>query len=483
VLFNSITFAVFLPIVTILYWFIFNKSLRFQNLLLLVASYVFYGWWDWRFLSLIFISSLSDFIIGHLMDKKSDKLIRKLLIWSSLLLNLGLLAFFKYFNFFVDSAIELGQKLGLQLHESTLNIILPVGISFYTFQTLSYTIDIYRKKIKPTSDIISFFAFVSFFPQLVAGPIERASHLLPQFQKPRVFDLAGAKDGLRQILWGLIKKVVIADTIGIQVNQIFDSASFTSTPGITLIVGSVLFTFQIYCDFSGYSDIAIGTARLFGFDLMRNFAYPFFSRNIGELWQRWHISLTTWFRDYVFIPLGGNRVSQSRLIINIMITFTISGLWHGANWTFIFWGALNGLFYLPVLLLKNKGKFNSIVAVKSIFPNIKELFQIILTFTLFSLTMIFFRSKNIESSFDYIHSLISNINMNFIIILQWLQDKSIIMIIILVIVEWLQRRKSHALEVHSYPVIFRWIIYIISMAIFIYFGEFGGKQQFIYFQF
>ncbi len=318
-LFNSQIFAIFLPLVFILYRFAFNRNLRLPNLFLLVASYTFYGWWDWRFLSLIFISSLSDYIIGILLNRNSRRANRRILLWISLGLNLGILGFFKYFNFFVDSFINLANKIGVHLNESTLNIILPVGISFYTFQTLSYTIDIYRKRIEPTKDIISFFAFVSFFPQLVAGPIERASNLLPQFQKPRVFNVDIAKDGLRQILWGLIKKVVIADTIGVNVNEIFDAASYSSTSGITLIVGSLLFTFQIYCDFSGYSDIAIGTAKLLGFRLMRNFAYPFFSRNIGELWHRWHISLSTWFRDYVFIPMGGSRVTTIKYLRNIIL--------------------------------------------------------------------------------------------------------------------------------------------------------------------
>ena len=482
-LFNSFTFAVFVPVVFFVYWFVFSKNLRLQNFFLLVVSYVFYGWWDWRFLSLIFVSSLSDFLIGIWLHKISDDKKRKLLLWLSLILNLGLLVFFKYYNFFVDSFIEAAAKIGVHLHESTLNIILPVGISFYTFQTLSYTIDIYRRKLNPTNDIISFFAFVSFFPQLVAGPIERASQLLPQFEKPRIFDSEKAKDGLRQILWGLIKKVVVADTLAIQVDQIFNVTSYSSTPGITLILGAVFFSFQVYCDFSGYSDIAIGTARLFGFSLMRNFAFPFFSRSIAEFWQRWHISLSTWFRDYVFIPLGGSRVSKWNQVRNIMVTFGISGLWHGANWTYIFFGLLNGLYYLPYILTKSKGKHSEIVAAHKLLPNLKELSQMIIIFSLFTFSIIFFRSSSIERSYSFIFNMFNNFNMNPDILLQWLQSESMILIFFLIGVEWLQRKKQHALEIENVPNFFRWSIYAASFAVFIYFGQFESTQQFIYFQF
>lgn len=482
-IFNSITFAIFLPIVFLLYWYVFNKSLRLQNALLLVASYVFYGWWDWRFLSLIFISSISDYSIGLLLGKAENQKQRKLLLWSSLLINLGLLGFFKYYNFFVDSLIVSAAEIGVHLHESSLNIILPIGISFYTFQTLSYTIDIYRNKLKPTRDIISFFAFVSFFPQLVAGPIERASRLLPQFEKPRVFNNEKAKDGLRQILTGLIKKVVIADTLAIQVDLIFNSSSYETTPGITLVFGSILFVFQIYGDFSGYSDIAIGTARLFGFDLMRNFAYPFFSRNIGEFWQRWHISLSTWFRDYVFIPLGGSRVSKWKQVRIIIITFTISGFWHGAAWTFVVWGLLNGLYYLPLMLKKGKGKYPNIVAYNKNLPTLKELLQIIITFSLFSFSMIFFRSNNINSAINYISNMFVNIGLKTDVIFNLLLSPSAIMISILVIIEWIQRRKQYALQIDQYPSFFRWPAYFASLVIFVYYGQFASSQQFIYFQF
>ena len=347
-LFNSFTFVIFLPTVFLLYWFVFNKNLKLQNFFLLIVSYIFYGWWDWRFLSLIFISSMVDYIVGLSIYKTDDSSKRKRLLLISMFVNLGFLGFFKYYNFFADSLIDLFSNFSISLHPRTLNIILPVGISFYTFQTMSYTLDIYRKKMEPTNDIIAFFAFVSFFPQLVAGPIERAKNLLPQFMKKRKFDYETATDGLRQILWGLLKKIIIADSCAHVVDYIFANYQFYN--GSVLLMGVIFFAFQIYGDFSGYSDIAIGSAKLFGFDLMRNFAYPYFSRNIAEFWRRWHISLSTWFRDYVYIPLGGSYVNKWKRIRNIIITFTVSGFWHGANWTFIFWGFLNGIYYIPIII-------------------------------------------------------------------------------------------------------------------------------------
>ncbi|NOR87486.1 MAG: MBOAT family protein [Bacteroidales bacterium] len=482
-LFNSFTFAIFLPIVFLLYWFVFNRHIKVHNLLLLISSYVFYGWWDWRFLSLIFISSVSDFILGRMIFLSHEKAWRKLYLVLSLLINISLLGFFKYYNFFIDSLIIATEQIGFPININTLNIILPVGISFYTFQTLSYSIDIYRKKITPTKDIIAFFAFVSFFPQLVAGPIERASNLLPQFLSKRGFDLKKAKDGLRQILWGLLKKVVIADTLAIQVDQIFNTDQYSTLPGITLIIGSALFAFQLYCDFSGYSDIAIGTARLFGFSLKRNFAFPFFSRNIGELWQRWHISLSTWFRDYIFIPLGGNRGSKWKQVRNIMMTFVLSGFWHGANWTYIIWGALHGLYYVPLIFKKRKVKYTEIVAFERILPTRLELLQMLFTFSLFVFSMIFFRAASISKAFDFIQNIYVNISFKAEIFFEWMQSESIILIGLLILVEWIQRRKEHSLQIENLPIIFRWVIYVVSIGVFIYFGQFGKQQQFIYFQF
>jgi D-alanyl-lipoteichoic acid acyltransferase DltB (MBOAT superfamily) len=482
-LFNSLTFALFLPVVFLLYWFVFNRNLKWQNFFLLVASYVFYGWWDWRFLSLIFISSASDFILGKLIFASDNEKKRKLYLALSLVVNLGLLGFFKYFNFFVDSFVDAASRIGYQPDISTLQIILPVGISFYTFQTLSYTIDIFRKKTDPTHDVIAFFAFVSFFPQLVAGPIERASRLLPQFMKKRQFNLESAKDGLRQILWGLIKKVVVADTLAIQVQHIFDQPQYNHATGLILIYGAVLFTFQIYCDFSGYSDIAIGTARLFGFSLMRNFAFPFFSRNIGEFWQRWHISLSTWFRDYVYIPLGGSRVSKWKQVRNIFLTYVLSGLWHGANWTFIIWGALHAFYYLPLMLFKGKGKHTRIVAENRILPTIGDFAKMAFTFFMFSFSLIFFRSETLRRALSYLKNMAINFEVNVDAILNLFITTNSLMIFVLIIVEWIQRRRAHTLQIENIPAFPRWVIYAAALAIFIYYGQFGNQQQFIYFQF
>ncbi|GGZ53541.1 O-acyltransferase [Mesonia mobilis] len=378
-LFNSLDFAIFLPIVFALYWLL-QKQLKLQNLLIAIASYIFYGMWDWRFLFLILFSTIVDYTMGILIERENQQTKRKLFLWVSILVNLGFLGYFKYSNFFLENFVGAFQFFGQDLNFRGLDIVLPVGISFYTFQTLSYTIDVYRKKLAPTKDFIAFTAFVSFFPQLVAGPIERATHLLPQFYKKRQFDYDLAVNGMRQILWGLFKKVVIADNCAQFVNQIFNN--YEDYSGSTLVLGAVFFTFQIYGDFSGYSDIAIGTSRLFGFDLMRNFAYPYFSRDIAEFWRRWHISLSTWFRDYLYIPLGGSRGGMWMKVRNTFIIFLVSGFWHGANWTFIVWGGLNALYFLPLLLRGNNRNHLEVVAYDRWFPSFKELFQIGITFIL-----------------------------------------------------------------------------------------------------
>jgi D-alanyl-lipoteichoic acid acyltransferase DltB (MBOAT superfamily) len=479
-LFNSISFAIFLPLVFILYWFVFNKKIGHQNFLILITSYVFYGWWDYRFLCLIFISSIADYFIGLFLYKSSKANIRKLLLSLSLLINLGFLGFFKYYNFFMDSFVEAFQSLGYQMNARSLSIILPVGISFYTFQTLSYSIDIYRKKLRPTKNIVAFFAFVSFFPQLVAGPIERASQLLPQFKIRRYFSLQKSVDGLRQILWGLFKKIVIADTCATYANEIFSNYSHLN--GSVLLLGVLFFSFQIYGDFSGYSDIAIGTARLFGFDLMRNFNLPYFSRNIGEFWRRWHISLSTWFRDYVYIPLGGSRARKHKQIFNILTTFTISGFWHGANWTFIAWGFLNGLYYIPSILfgnIKNEKKLtNNIVAIDRLLPNFKELLQITITFLLTLLAWVFFRAESIPHAFSYLNNLFSS---SFFTLPNKSYLGGLILILGFVVIEWIQRRKQHGLEFSKLHFVGRWAIYYVLIFFIIY--TFQGNSQFIYFQF
>ncbi len=477
-LFNSLDFAIFLPVVFLIYWFVVNRKLKLQNAFLLVASYFFYGWWDWRFLSLIFFSSLVDYSVGLAMAKQQIKNKRRLLLAVSIIVNIGFLGFFKYYNFFVESFIDAFSLMGASIKPGLLNIVLPVGISFYTFQTLSYTIDIYRKKLEPTRDIIAFFAFVSFFPQLVAGPIERATNLLPQFKMKRTFDIAKASDGMRQILWGLFKKIVIADNCAFYVNDIF--ANYQDYSGSTLVLGAFFFALQIYGDFSGYSDIAIGTARLFGINLKRNFAYPYFSRDIAEFWRRWHISLTSWFRDYLYIPLGGSRGSKLNVVRNIFIIFIVSGFWHGANWTFLAWGFLHALYFLPLILLNVNRKNLDVCAVNSYLPNIRELINILITFTLVTFAWIFFRAESISHAFDYIAGIFNSSILN---TPEKFQLNIFILILVLLIVEWIQRRKQHGLEINEYkiPLLIRWLIYYTVIALIVIYN--GEQQDFIYFQF
>ena len=481
-LFNSIDFAIFLPIVFILYWFVTNKNLKLQNLLIVVASYIFYGWWDWRFLSLIVFSTTVDFVVGQRLKNEENVLARKLLLWTSILVNLGFLGFFKYYNFFIENFISAFSFFGTKINANTLNIILPVGISFYTFQTLSYTIDVYKRKIDATSDFIAFSAFVSFFPQLVAGPIERATNLLPQFFRKRSFDYDNALHGLTQIAWGLFKKVVIADSCAFIANQIFDN--YSSYSGSTLLLGAVFFAFQIYGDFSGYSDIAIGTARLFGFNLIRNFNYPYFSRDIAEFWRRWHISLNTWFRDYVYIPLGGSRGSDWIKVRNVFIIFIISGLWHGANWTFLTWGLLNACFFLPLMLAKSNRKNLDIVAQGKLLPSIKEAFQIGITFGLTVFAWIFFRAENISMAFEYISTILSPSLISKPYVFGVGLAKAFlttIFIIVMLGIEWFGREKDTPVYFNQQAKWVRWgMLFFIAIAIFL----FGEKQQdFIYFQF
>lgn len=481
-LFNSLDFAIFLPIVFILYWFVFNKSLKMQNFLIVVSSYVFYGWWDWKFLSLILFSSLIDYFIGIGLLKQENLTTRKALLWTSIIVNLGFLGFFKYYNFFLDNFVAAFSFFGKEIEANSLNIILPVGISFYTFQTMSYSIDVYKRKLKPTKDFIAFSAFVSFFPQLVAGPIERATHLLPQFYLNRKFDYAAAVDGMRQILWGLFKKIVIADNCAEYANLIFNNSADYS--GSTLVFGALFFTFQIYGDFSGYSDIAIGTSRLFGFDLMRNFAFPYFSRDIAEFWRRWHISLSTWFRDYVYIPLGGSQGSIWLKVRNTFVIFILSGFWHGANWTFIAWGALNAIYFLPLLLTKNNRKNIDQIAGDSLFPSFKEMISMLLTFGLTVFAWIIFRAENLNHAINYISEILSP-SIFSIPKFEKMQNGilTLIFIGIFLLIEWIGRNDQYAIA----KIGLKWkspLRYLIYYAIIISILWFGGKeQQFIYFQF
>ena len=486
-LFNSIDFAVFLPIIFILYWFATNKNIKRQNLLIVLASYVFYGWWDWRFLSLIIFSTIIDYSIGILLSKEERKFQRKFLLWISISVNLGFLGFFKYYNFFLENFISVFSFFGVGINANSLNIILPVGISFYTFQTMSYTIDIYNRKLKPTKDFIAFSAFVSFFPQLVAGPIERATNLLPQFYKKRKFDYSNTVDGMRQILWGLFKKIVIADNCAQFANDIFNNSS--DYGGSTLVLGAIFFTFQIYGDFSGYSDIAIGTSRLFGFNLKKNFASPYFSRDIAEFWRRWHISLSTWFRDYLYIPLGGSRGGTWMKVRNTFIIFIVSGFWHGANWTFIVWGALNAIYFLPILLTNSNRRNLDTVAKGKLLPSFKEFYSIVLTFGLTVIAWVFFRAENITHALNYLTSLFvglfsfENFSQTYLYLYK-VGYPLIIIFLSFIFIEWHGREHKYAIEYFSLKQkrVFRWFFYsiiIFLIGIFIQTNE----SPFIYFQF
>lgn len=474
-LFNSIEFAIFLPIVFAIYWLL-KESVRNQNLFLIGASYLFYGWWDARFLGLIILSCTVDFVVARALERQKLPKIRKLLLFVSLATNIGILGFFKYYNFFAESLSDAFTLFGMSIEPNRLNLVLPVGISFYTFQTLSYTIDVYRKKIKANSSPVEFFAYVSFFPQLVAGPIERASTLLPQFTKSRSFNRQTAVDGIRQILWGLFKKMVVADMCASYVDLIFEQPEAHNTA--TLVLGATLFAFQIYGDFSGYSDIAIGTARLFGFNLMQNFAFPYFSTSIAEFWRRWHISLNTWFRDYVYIPLGGSRGGKLNMARNTVLVFLISGFWHGANWTFIIWGALNAAFFLPLQFANSiKGHSKSTIAVKS---KLRKSIGIFTTFSLITFSWIFFRATSFDHAIDYICALLENSTKT--PVASWPKATSV-MIIFMLILEWLGRRDLHALQTfaldRSRPL--RWMFYYALVLMILYFKSPG--KEFIYFQF
>lgn len=486
-LFNSIDFAIFLPILFILYWFVFKNKLKSQNLLIVIASYIFYGWWSKKFLVLILFSTVIDYSIGVFLKNEESLKRRKILLWISIIVNLGLLFFFKYYNFFLDNFVEAFSFLGVKINGSHLNIVLPVGISFYTFQTMSYTIDVYKRKLEPTSDFIAFTAFVSFFPQLVAGPIERATHLLPQFYSKRKFEYEKAVDGMRQILWGLFKKVVIADNCAEIANQVFNHSEQYS--GLTLLIGAIAFTFQIYGDFSGYSDIAIGTSRLFGFDLMQNFRFPYFSRDIAEFWRRWHISLSTWFRDYIYIPLGGSSGGTWMKVRNTFIIFIVSGFWHGANWTFIVWGALNALYFLP-LLLANRNRNNiGLVAENSLLPSFKEFFQMTTTFLLTVLAWVFFRAENILHAKEYLISMIKGMTISqyyfesIVFFKESIGIEFTLILIVFFIFEWIGRKGLFALS--SFNKVkskyLRWSFYFLIFGIIFWFS--GEEQEFIYFQF
>lgn len=473
-LFNTIYFILFFSFVFLFYWIILGKKRKYQNIFLLLASYFFYSCWDWRFLFLLLFSTLLDYFSGIRIEKSSDKK-RKKWLWISICINLSFLGIFKYYNFFISSFSELLNQFGINYSPLLLNVILPVGISFYTFHGLSYVIDVYNQKIKTEKNFIDYGLFVSFFPLLVAGPIERASHLLPQIKKNRFFNHQKASDGLKQILWGWFKKVIIADQCAIIANDIF--ANYEDYNGGTLLIGAVCFAFQIYGDFSGYSDMALGTARMLGFELLKNFNYPYFSRNISEFWRKWHISLSSWFRDYLYIPLGGNRVSKWKIVRNTFITFIVSGFWHGANWTFIVWGGVNALFILPSILKSNTNK--NIVTKENSILSLKEFLQIISTFLVTIIIWIFFRSETVFDAFSYINSMFCNFSWN----LDYKINNSFVFLFLLffIILEWRGRFFNYAIEkVSNHSWINYSFYYLLLIIIFVFAGE---HQKFIYFQF
>lgn len=477
-LFNSIAFILYLPIVFAVYWLL-RRSLFAQNLFVVVASYVFYGWWDWRFLILLNFTSIWAWASGLVIERYRNRTnVARFVLALALLVNLGILGVFKYYNFFLDNFIVLSQFAGFNCNPSSLRIILPVGISFYTFQALSYVIDVFRCSIRPTRNLVAFLAFVSFFPQLVAGPIERATNLLPQFLRARNFDYSQAVDGCRQMLWGFLKKMVIADNCAALVNRIFNSSANPS--GFGVAVGAFAFTLQIYGDFSGYSDIAIGCARLFGVKLMRNFAFPYFSRDIAEFWRRWHISLNTWFRDYLYIPLGGSRVGIWKKIRNTYAIFLVSGFWHGANWTFILWGAFHATLFLPLLLLNANRKYVGNSTVVGFWSKTKCGISWLITFILVVFGWLLFRAPDVATFGRWVGSLMA-FSLNSGIYGYKIQDVPWLIIICAFIVEFINRNSRHALErLPSFRGV-RYLIYFVVLSVILYYR--GGQTDFIYFQF
>lgn len=475
--FNSLAFAIFLPIVFFLYWFVFNKSKSTQNALLIIASYYFYSCWDWRFLFLLVFSTFLDYYTGIQIEKSSNKKGRKFWFWLSIIVNLGLLAIFKYYNFFSASFAQMLTSVGFKASPILLDVVLPVGISFYTFHGLSYVIDIYYKRIKAEYNFIDYSLFVSYFPLLVAGPIERATHLLPEIKVKREFDLEKAKEGICQMIWGLVKKVVIADTCATYANAIFDN--YTSMNSLSLILGGIYFAFQIYGDFSGYSDMALGMSKLFGLDLLRNFNYPYFSRDIAEFWRRWHISLSSWFRDYLYIPLGGSKGGMWMKIRNTFIIFVVSGFWHGANWTYLAWGFLNAVYFLPLLLLKKNRSNLDEIQLKWNWDSARTLVNIVMTFCLSTIAWVFFRAKTLTDACLYLKGIVVNGEFSS----QYLANERynyelILMISLFVVVEWNNRTKVE-------PISGKYNTVKLALAILaiLAFGTYSDYKEFIYFQF
>lgn len=476
-LFNSIAFLIFLPVIFVLYWCVFNKNYKFQNMLLLAASFFFYGCWDWRFLFLLMFSILLDYFSGIQIENSKTKKQATFWLVLSIAINLGFLGFFKYYNFFIENFAELLRTFGLGVNMWLLKVILPVGISFYTFHGLSYVIDVYKKRIPAERNYVDYAVFVSYFPLLVAGPIERATHLLPQIQRKRSFNYEKAKDGMAQILWGFFKKMVIADNCAPIVNEIF--SNYHTESASNLVFGAVLFAFQIYGDFSGYSDIALGTSRLFGIELLKNFSYPYFSRDIAEFWRRWHISLSSWFRDYLYIPLGGSKGGLWMKIRNTFIIFLVSGFWHGSNWTFIIWGGLNALFFLPLLIAEKNRHHLEVVAMGKIIPSFKEVFSILITFGLTCFAWIFFRASSVSDAIGYIKGIFSQSLFSFP---SEFRPVLFGLIIFMLGMEWMNRTHDYGLKIQDRKAWIQAVIYILVAYLTLNFANFGSNE-FIYFQF
>ncbi|WP_348799283.1 MBOAT family O-acyltransferase [Flavobacterium adhaerens] len=475
--FNSLAFAVFLPIIFLLYWFVFNKNKSTQNAVLIIASYYFYSCWDWRFLFLLVFSTFLDYYTGIRIERSNKESGRKFWFWLSIVINLGFLGVFKYYNFFASSFAELLTDVGFKASPLLLDVILPVGISFYTFHGLSYVIDIYYKRIKAEYNFVDYSLFVSYFPLLVAGPIERATHLLPQVKVKRTFNFETAKEGICQLIWGLVKKVVIADTCATYANAVFDN--YASMNSLSLILGAVYFAFQIYGDFSGYSDMALGMSKLFGIDLLRNFNYPYFSRDIAEFWRRWHISLSSWFRDYLYIPLGGSKGGLSMKIRNTFIIFVVSGFWHGANWTYIVWGFINAVYFLPLILSNSNRNNMGNIELKFNFDSAKVLLSILYTFSITCVAWVFFRAKTITDAVLYLKRIVMNGEFTS----QFLTNQRynyelLIMVLLFVWIEWNNRNKIEPLSGKR-----SLLKLALAITTIMAFGTFTDYKEFIYFQF
>ncbi len=480
-IFNSFDFALFIVPVFLLYWLVLSKSAVYQNVFLLISSVVFYAWVDWRFLSLLLGSIVINFFLGKAIHTAERETRQLLFLRLGLVFNVGLLLYFKYFNFFYDNFFELLHVFGVQKSHGILHIILPLGISFFTFQNLGYLIDVYNEEIEPSNDFLQFSVFVAFFPKILSGPIERAANFIPQIQKKRTFSYHFAVDGLRQFLWGLFAKVVIAENCAVIANPIFEN--YENESGSTILIGAFFYTIQLYADFSGYSNMALGISKLFGIELMRNFATPFFSTNISDFWRKWHISLTTWMMDYVFTPLSFTlrRYQKKGLLVSIIATFVLVGFWHGANWTFVVYGLLHGIYFIPLVY---SGNINSsqIMAKGKWFPSVKEIIKMVLLFVLVMLTAIFFRADSVTTALNCLQKICSVTLIDFPhTVLTTITATTSILILFFIGIEWINREKKHDFEISNYHMLLRWGLYISLFLVLLFFGK--SSETFIYFQF